>query len=381
MKKTRKFSVVRAAASSVALISFLFALASCEQLQDSLSSELNAKMLEETGSPSLVEKAWYYAGTAGEDVSTQTGFLRINYGQQVKAGEGGLSGSLTIAYTDYSSGNETTVKKSLAGGMASGTDFCLDMTPVIEMLNGTTFKNGTASVQVSLSGLICNAGKQAGRNVSSLNTNIKIKPLFTSDSFDINSKSAVAGTKFAIPLNGAVSLTSNASISVSNSDVGTCSLAGLSADGKSIYFVSDTDLSGKSVETTVTVSGILPVTDVVEQEYSWTVNFVPFLYSGAYSGTENISCIVPASELSDLEITSLTISATDCDWSNVSGKWWIWAYSSSSEANATEVEWKANTYYTTTVTDSDAIAAFKASGIYLKASANMSCTLNITYGK
>lgn len=361
-------------AKTLLAISAIFAFVSCEPLQGTLSSEQNERMIEDTGYPTLAEKAWYYNGKAGEDVTSQAGFLRIDYGQYVKACDNGISGSFLIAYTDISSGNEMTVKKSLAGGMPSGTSFCLDMSPVIEMIDGNTFKDGTATVTVNLSGLVCNAGSQKGRSVSSLSQAIKIKPLVTNDTVlaTINTKStAVAGSKFALSVNGPVSLNSSASISVSKSSgddypsSATWSLSGTSSDGKTIYFTCDTDLSNKEFEAIVTVDGIVPVTDVVGQSGTWTASFLPIALP--YSKTVTIEeagtyqFVIPHAFLENNTYLYVTL-ANITEWGSSTG----WDTPGISADGST---WKANLAWENSGshTDSNAVDnASKGGGYFAK---------------
>ena len=269
------------ARASLAGMCIALALASCSNLQDSLSSEMEAKLLEETGTPTLAGNTWYYNGTAGEDVSADSGFLKIDFGQQVAEGTNGISGSFLISYTDSES-RECSIKKELAGGFPGTETYNLDMSPVIEMLDGNTFYDGTATVTVNLSGLVCDAGKQKGRSVSSLSQKIKIKPLYSSENLSggfINTTSAPAGTKFSLEIDGAVALTEASSISVSSSD-STLSgaertLDSVSSDGHTIYFYCDTDIANATSSADITVTGLRPLTEVLSYDLTFAVNFAP----------------------------------------------------------------------------------------------------------
>ena len=366
-------------AKTLLAISAIFAFVSCEPLQGTLSSEQNERMIEDTGYPTLAEKAWYYNGKAGEDVTSQAGFLRIDYGQYVKACDNGISGSFLIAYTDISSGNEMTVKKSLAGGMPSGTSFCLDMSPVIEMIDGNTFKDGTATVTVNLSGLVCNAGSQKGRSVSSLSQAVKIKPL-VSVTPSVSTKSAPAGTKFAISLPTAISLASSPTISVTSSDsafpsTANWSLSGLSSDGKTLYYTCDTDLTKICFDANITVNGIISCTDVISQSVTWSAEFVNILYSGSFSGTGSFVKLVDSSDM-PTSMTKLTAELADMEGSD----WWFKINNDGMTWDTASGSWDSSINgYSLTVTDSTLLSNFISGGIYAVTGSGISGNLTIKY--
>ena len=264
--------------ASFATLALVLGLGSCEQLQDSLSTEQEAKLLEETGTPTLADKVWYYNGVAGDDVSGDSGFLKIDFGQQVAEGANGISGNFLIEYTDKSSENVMTVQKKLEGGLIAGESYYLDMNPVLEMLDGKTVSKGTMNVSLKVSGLVCASGKQKGRSVNALESKISVKPLYEKVS---NLKFLNTKSQWVIPLNGVSELSDDASVSIGNikgddsqvpSSV-SCEIAGLSEDKKSILV----DVSGVS-ETSVftallSISGIRPLISgtVYSQLFSITV--------------------------------------------------------------------------------------------------------------
>ena len=280
------------ACSTFALVA---ALASCSQLQNNLSSEMNAELLSETGSPSLSGKTWYYNGCSTENLTSSTGYLKINYGQKIRESSKGISGNFLISYTS-SSGVLMTATESLSGGFVSedGKSYCLDMSPVIKKLDYAkttssntgkttvtqTFKDGIASVTVTLSGLVCDAGDQKGRTISTFNKKISIMPLYTKATLETNfcnTTGAIAGTRFYIPVEGEVTIdTSSAKLVVSGTNVPkdvNFSLNGVSNDGKKIYFVADQDLSGKMFNAKISVYGIAPKTSGVTYSKSFTTIF------------------------------------------------------------------------------------------------------------
>ena len=265
-------------------LSLLLLFAGCDALQDSLHDEMQAKVDKDTGIANFFDNTWFYNGTATEDVQSSTGFLRIEYGQQVIESTSGISGSFEITYYDATTGNKTVVTKGLNGGTPSGTAYLLDMSPVVEMLSNSSarlFAKGTATVTVKLSGLVCNAGSQKGRSVKSVSKKISIKPLYLDD--DVNgtvclTNSAPAGTKFAVALQGAATLTSSASITVTGTDIpsdATWSLAGTSLTGKEVYFTCNKDMSGKVCNANITINGIQPLLSGIGYTKTFTADFVP----------------------------------------------------------------------------------------------------------
>ncbi|MCR5125971.1 MAG: arabinogalactan endo-1,4-beta-galactosidase [Treponema sp.] len=103
------------------------------------------------------------------------------------------------------------------------------------------------------------------------------------------------------------------------------------------------------------------------------------LFSGSYSGDGNLTCKVDSANLSSLTISSIVIEATNCDWTNVSGSWWIESYSDEEWTEAAPLDWIDNTHYKAMITDADKINTLKENGIFIAASSGMTCTLTITY--
>ena len=103
------------------------------------------------------------------------------------------------------------------------------------------------------------------------------------------------------------------------------------------------------------------------------------IHSDAYTADGGISQLVAADKLSNLSIKSLIIEATDCNWSNTSGDWWLSAYTDSSWSGEQKVNWQTNTYYKAEITDSSFISAIKTNGLYIAGLAGMTCTLKVSY--
>lgn len=103
------------------------------------------------------------------------------------------------------------------------------------------------------------------------------------------------------------------------------------------------------------------------------------LYSESIEADGALLQVVTADQLSSLSPASIIIEATDCDWSAVSGDWWLSAYTDESWSNETTVAWVSNTNYKVEITDETFISAAKESGIYVAGSSGMTCTLTVSY--
>ncbi len=103
-----------------------------------------------------------------------------------------------------------------------------------------------------------------------------------------------------------------------------------------------------------------------------------------------VDLAVSALSAEGVSVSSILIEATDCNWSSVSGSWWIyagWDTSSTDEegnettsSNGVNVTWVDNTYYKVTITDASSIAEILAAGkISITGSDGLSATIAISY--
>lgn len=241
---------------SILTLFLIMIVSSCDMLQSTLSSEMNRELTAQTGSGSVVEKTFYYNGSKAADLLT-TGDFKIDFGKKVVISKDGLVGKFLVTYTDDDS-NISTVQLKLGSNNELSldcTELYLDMKPVLEYLKEKNVDNAT--VEISVSGLICNEGEQKGRNVSAFKETIKVQPLFPKISdISVSTKNAPAGFTFEIPLNGKVVLAEDASLTVTGYDF---EIVGLGTDGKSIVVKTNQDLTAQEFSSGITVTGITPI--------------------------------------------------------------------------------------------------------------------------
>lgn len=369
------------ARASLAGMCIALALASCSNLQDSLSSEMEAKLLEETGTPALAGNTWYYNGTATTDVSASTNsYLDIEFGKKVALEA--LSGSFTISYTDSQSSKTVTTERDLAGGMfnENSDGYYLDMSPVVEFLDGSTVSKGTLSVTVKASGFVCDEGNQKGRKIGSFESKVSVKPLYTKTS---GFKFMNTASQLEIPLNGEISLDEDACLTVSGAPAGASfKLGGVSDDKKSILI----DASGlsecPSFAVDFNISGIRASTAGVSysQNFSLTISdgapISPIVVDATGLGTDiPATATVDADEftgLSSSSVSALTIALSNKvdgtgDWANA--------------CYAVDGAWKGNIDWdgSVTIEDTETIDWIIKNGLFLFGSGGGSCTVTISW--
>ena len=230
----------------------------CDSLQDSLSEEMQAKLDEETGVPSYSEKAWYYNGVVGEDVSDIDGqTLLVTFGKKTAANS--VTGKIVLTYSDETGTEVTKTFSSVSGYFTSDfTGYRLNMAPVTALLNGEEIPSGTAKVSVTLGGFICAEGKQNGRALSAFEVkNINVKPLFSKESFSYSTSGFSASTKFAVTCNAPVSVAEGVTAVGTDSSSNTYKF-NVTAEENTVY-LSPVFASAPSegTEMTINLSGIL----------------------------------------------------------------------------------------------------------------------------
>ncbi|MBE6354785.1 hypothetical protein [Treponema sp.] len=230
----------------------------CDSLQSSLSEEMQAKLDEETGVPSYSEKAWYYNGVAGEDVSDIDGqTLLVTFGKKTAANS--VTGKIVLTYSDETGTEVTKTFSSVSGYFTSDfTGYRLNMSPVTALLNGEEIPSGTAKVSVSLGGFICAEGNQNGRALSAFEAkNINVKPLFSKESFSYSTAGFSSSSKFAVTCNAPVSVAEGVTAVGVDSSSNTY-MFNVTADENTVYLSPDfASAPADGTEMTITLSGIL----------------------------------------------------------------------------------------------------------------------------
>ena len=313
--KMKRFSLLTLSVSFAGLVS-LFGLASCDTLQDSLSSEQKAELIEETGSASIGGKVWYFDGISTSDFSkTEGASLAVSFSKKVAmvgtreiADDGTvtnnyeLSGSLTSNYISKT-GQTSSVVTKISGGKiildsvsspivsvsagelsADGKTFRLNMTPIAYLLDAETTKgNVIDSVEVKLNGFVCDEGKQKGRSIAALSQKIAVKPFYDDETITegvvFTTINSTLGKLISIPTKGSVSLTSGAKLEFSSTDSSASGLSSsdftLGTDSKGITISCSKDLKGKTFSGTFKISGFVPELNASSYTRTFKVRFEP----------------------------------------------------------------------------------------------------------
>ncbi len=259
-------------------------LDSCEMLQLSLSSEQKIRIVAETGVANLADTVWYYNGSKNSSMAGSVGFLSISFGKKVRLSETGLSGSFTLSYTN-GAGNQSTETLSLSGGYLSSdaTVYHLNMGPILSRLDGgTTIPSGSLNVTVKVGGFLCDEGDQKGRPIGELERTILVSPLYsveTLSGLSFSTMTSSLGRAIMIPVNGTVTLSEDASLTIEASS-GSSLPTGLTSrdftlsvsnDGKAILVSPLVELYGKEFSMKLTIQGIRTATCHVPMEQTFTV--------------------------------------------------------------------------------------------------------------
>ena len=214
MKKLRIESgkVKNTSLVSLATLGLMTGISSCEQLQDSLSSEQNKKVLEDTGSARLSGKNWYYNGLADDDMSLTASKLGDEYFEQSllvsfgkKVALDSLSGSIEVTYTNGEGNSVTETFPKISGTFTEDYEaFKVDLSSVMVLFDTVKIPDGTAVMNLKIGGFKCAEGSQKGRQIASFEAkNIKIQPFFSSDELTFSTVGFSKNTSsLEIPVSG-----------------------------------------------------------------------------------------------------------------------------------------------------------------------------------
>ena len=280
--------------NALAIFSLAAALAfsSCEMLHDSLSSEQALTLSSETGSASLAGDTWYYNGSSASDISARTDYtLKVNLSQAAAIGSSGVSVGMETSYVNASGKTVTVSLTSTACLDTAGTSLIVDMTPVVSLLNGAysssntsgTTKDGTASVSLSVSGLVCAAGKQYGRTISAFKKVVKVRPLWTGalqDGYMFSTARGTLGNSIVIPTEGTVDV-SGASLSIGAASAipggltaGDFSIS-YDAEQKAVLLTPSVELYGQDFSADIVAAGLVPELNASAVTQTFSVTFAP----------------------------------------------------------------------------------------------------------
>lgn len=361
---------------SILTLFLIMIVSSCDMLQSTLSSEMNKELTAQTGSGSVVEKTFYYNGSKAADLLT-TGDFKIDFGKKVVISKDGLVGKFLVTYTDGDS-NISTVELKLGSNNELSldcTELYLDIKPVLEYLKEKNVDNAT--VEISVSGLICNEGEQKGRNVSAFKETIKVQPLFQKLSdISVSTKNAPVGFTFEIPLNGKVVLAEDAYVDCADYDL---ELVGLGADGKSIIIKTNEDLTMTQQVVELTLSEISPISTGIPYETELNVSLAPSIFpytkDVTFPETQFVK-IVEATEFDGLSIATIKVEVNN--FQNFES-WWASVCYENAWGNDVSLTWDSTINgYSIEISDAEIIPQYVTKGIFVAGEAGGSATVKIS---
>ena len=275
MKKTMK----KAYLATVASITLLFAFASCDSLQDSLSSEQLADQKEGIGSLSADSAVYYFNGTESGDISGTEAHLVLNLSQIANADDAAVSYNLAYTMGSKDDKKDYTTSGSVKGTLSeSKSKYYVDLSPAINLIDGE--KNpaySDISYTVTVSGLKNASGNDYdGRTFPTFTQSVKFAPLYNSEIATFSTKSAPAGTTFEIPLNGKITAVDPAVTATATDGTlpSTTFTASVSADGTKIVVTTSEAISGEEFTADLALTGIKTVG--AKEAYSHTFSGVQF---------------------------------------------------------------------------------------------------------
>lgn len=354
---------------SILTLFLIMIVSSCDMLQSTLSSEMNKELTAQTGSGSVVEKTFYYNGSKAADLLT-TGDFKIDFGKKVVISKDGLVGKFLVTYTDGDS-NISTVQLKLGSNNELSldcTELYLDMKPVLEYLKD---KNAdTATVEISVSGLVCNEGEQKGRNVSAFKEIIKVQPLFPRiNEICVLTDNAPIGYIFSIPVNGNITFSEEVCIDYSPYNF---ELLGVGPDGKSILIKTNEELTNEQEETDFVISGITSSSSGNSYSTNFTLKLFSMPYQTSWTFSDGYDQVLSSNVLSLLNINSIKVEVA-----NYSGSGW-WAAIGFSNNWHQSLEWDPGiSGYSTTISGED-LEKYINGGIYLGGGNGDTATVTIS---
>lgn len=260
-------------------LSLLFAFASCDQLQDELSSEQLKDQKSGIGTVSASSTTYYYDGSENDSVKGKEAHLVLDLSQIADATDAAVKYTLEYSIGSDSDKVEYSSAGSLAGTLSdSKTKYYINLAPAINLIDGTGEPAyGDIAYTFILSGLTNASGNDYnGRSFPSFSKTVKFAPLYTTDSLEFSSKSLPVGSEIKIPLNGEISeVAETVTAAVTSGSVTANFTAKVSSDGKAIVLTSKNDLSGEEFTLDFTITGIKPVG--AKEEYSHTFSGVKFI--------------------------------------------------------------------------------------------------------
>ncbi len=238
-------------------IAFALLLSSCDNLQDSLSSEQIINQKEGIGSLSAESTTYYYNGTESDSVKGSEAHIALRLNQIANADNASVKYTLSYSMDDI----DYTSSGSGSGTLSdSKSKYYVDLSPAINLLDGTKKPAYTdISYEITVSGLVNKSGNDYdGWSIPSFTKKIKFAPLYADFEKDFSTKSAPAGTTFTIPLNATISAVDEAVTATATEGnlPETTFTASVGDDGKSIVLTTSADISGEEFTAKIKCTGI-----------------------------------------------------------------------------------------------------------------------------
>ena len=262
----------------VFILGLVFLLASCEQLQGLLSSEMEKVVSESTGKASIASKYWYYNGTKDTDMTKsievgtdyyESASLLVTFGKKVALQNTNPAGSIELTYTGNDGLIATKTIPEITGSFTSDfTGYKVNMAPILTYFDTETIPSGTASMEIKISGFVCAEGSQNGRTIPTLIHKMTIMPLFSN--YDVNFSTCwyKEGDYVGFQLNGNASVPAKSLVSQEGLQFA------ISSKESEIIFTPEENLFEREGNATFYLENILPETcgDAYSREI--TLNFV-----------------------------------------------------------------------------------------------------------
>ncbi|MBR6913476.1 MAG: hypothetical protein IKN34_06695 [Treponema sp.] len=238
-------------------IAFALLLSSCDNLQDSLSSEQLIDQKEGIGSLSAESTTYYYNGTESDSVKGSEAHIALRLNQIANADNASVKYTLSYSMDDI----DYTSSGSGSGTLSdSKSKYYVDLSPAINLLDGTKKPAYTdISYEITVSGLVNKSGNDYdGWSIPSFTKKIKFAPLYADFEKDFSTKSAPAGTTFTIPLNAEISAVDEAVTATATEGnlPETTFTASVGDDGKSIVLTTSANISGEEFTAKIKCTGI-----------------------------------------------------------------------------------------------------------------------------
>ncbi|WP_191014589.1 hypothetical protein [Treponema zioleckii] len=379
--RLRLLNLSKSLVASLSGLFLAFAFSSCEQLQDTLSSEQLLDQKDGIGALSALSTTCYYNGLADANVKGTESHLVLNLSQLADATSASVKYELSysmngVAYTSSGSGSGTL--------SASKSKYYVDLSPAINLLDGTQNPSyDDISYTVTVSGIKNASGNDYdGRTMPTFSKKISFAPLYSGEEIEFSTKLAPAGTEFSIPVNGILTAVDETVevTAASGTLPSTTFTASVSSDGKAINIKTTEDISNEEFTASVKCTGIK--VKGIKESYEHTFTGLKFV-SSETTNLESESTITLDGSVQNVfsaekfanfgTIKEIKIFAKLAG--SASG-WWINACDNTGE-NYLVLSWATNPtfegYNYEGTASSELISAIQANGFYIKGLATLTC--------